>query len=393
MGNNNLINQQDLKALADFNQQILDTAPCSIITIDKNGILTSVNKHFYNFSGSSSPLGRDVFKLPFFINEGLCEPLKKLLADGTPFNKINCRTVNSKGEIKYLNLIHVPLRGAGGEITGCLSMALDNSEVFETNKKLEAINSELENKVLARTEELNKINEDLNYALKLKAKFIADYSHELRTPLAVIMGNADLARMRLGEANTALANNLSLIKNQVEYIAGLLSDLTLLATMDSGVKKLEYQKIDLTGLLNKIVLALNVIAEQKNIAINFRNNFDDLEIGGDTRQLERLFTNILGNAIKYGRPNGLVNIWLENTAGAIKIHFEDNGLGIAERDLPYIFSRFYRADQAKMSGEAGSGLGLAICQKIAEAHQGEIIVKSQLDQGSTFTVRLPANIN
>lgn len=380
-------NQEKYKKLSEFNQRILDTAPYSVITIDKKGILTYVNKHFSNFSSSSSPLNRDVFKLPFFINEGLCEPLKKLLADGTPFAKENCRTVNSKGETKYLNVIHVPLRGADGEINGALSMAVDNSEAYEANKKLEAWNQELEQKVIKRTKQLDLANKKLAKALDLKIKFIADASHELRTPLTVIQGNLDLARMGVKKMTSQDKEFLEVISKEVHHMTGILSDLTALARSDDNEENITYEKVNMTKLVNASILSLKAVGLKNNISLEYLEK-DLVEIMGDEAKLEKLLLNILRNAIKYNKENGSVKVWLEYDRQYARIFVADSGLGIADKDLPYIFERFYRSDNARSKSE-GSGLGLSICKSIVEAHKGIIEVESKLGEGSVFIIHLP----
>ncbi|MDO8592558.1 MAG: PAS domain-containing sensor histidine kinase [bacterium] len=378
------------RKLSEFNQRILDNAPCSIITIDKNGILTFVNKYFYNFSSSASPLGRDVFKLPFFINEGLCESLRKLLKDGTPFNKENCRTVNSRGEIKYLNLIHVPLRDEAGEINGALSMAVDNTEAYEANKKLEEWNKELEKKIVERTSQLDVANKKLAKALDAKMKFIADASHELRTPLTIIQGNLDLAKIKNNQEKIYDEKFLEAISREVFNMSGILSDLATLTSADAGQASIAYEKVDLAKLVDASVLSLSAVAQKNNVALSHQLN-SQAEIMGDEAKLKKLLLNVLRNAIKYNdKKNGSVKVWLEKDGEFIKIFVADDGMGIAEDDLPYVFERFYRAGNVRSSSE-GSGLGLAICQWIASAHQGKISVASKLGQGTVFTIHLPVD--
>lgn len=373
--------------MLDFNQQVLDTAPCSIITIDKNGILTYVNKYFYNFSGSSSPLGRDVYKLPFFIKESLCEPLKKLLRDGTPFSKDNCRTVNIKGEEKYLNVLHVPLKDSNGEITGCLSMAIDNTEVYKANKKLEAWNQELGKKIIERTKQLDEVNKELAKALDLKIKFIADASHELRTPLAIIQGNTEIARMKLKNLAGQDIGFFDVIAKEVGRMVEILSNLIALAKSDTSEEAAAYEKVNLTDLIHGLISSLKAVAEQNKITLIYSEK-NSVEVMGDQSKLEKLLLNILRNALKYNKENGMINVWLEKDRDYARIFVADNGVGIAEEDLPYIFERFFRSDNIRPKSE-GSGLGLAICKSIVEKHGGEIGVQSKLGEGSIFTISLP----
>lgn len=385
------INDENLKKLGDLNQlnqKILDNAPVSVMVLDKQGNIVSVSEYFKKFSDNLNPLNKNIFDIPFFKKEGLVDSYRTLLETGESFEKHNCRTFNYLGEEIYISITAVALFD-NGQVKGAISMATDSTGLVLANKKLEAINKELEEKVFCRMKELQKINKELDYALKLKSQFIADYSHELRAPLSIIRGNVDLSLLRAGGEDQPLVKNLNLIKEQVKFMSGLLQDLALLANMDAAGSKINLEEVDLINLLDKVAQSLAVAAEQKNITVRLEKEPVDLIISGDGNQLEILFSNILRNAIKYGRPGGKVSIRLEEFFNQADIIIEDDGLGIAEQDLPHIFSRFYRAEAAKSSGQAGSGLGLAICQRIIEAHQGRIEVKSQLGQGSIFTVHLP----
>lgn len=380
--------EEDIKELSEFNQMILDNVPVSIIVINKQGVLTFVNKHFRYFSSSNSPLNRNVFRLPFFINEGLCGPLKKLLTDGTPFSKDNCRTVNSQGELKYLNIIHTPLKNDKGEITGALSMAIDNTEAFLYKKNLEDLNKSLERIVGERTRLLDDSNKQLKRALDLKLKFISDASHELRTPLTIIKGNLDVAIKYHATKDKEINEIRNIISHEVKRMIGVLVDLTLLTNADSDQEYLNYEKIDLNWKIKDALLSLKVLARHKNIAIKYKDS-GPLEIMGDGSKIIKLLLNLLRNAIRYNKRNGWVKIWLEKDKDGVIIYIADSGIGIPEKDLPYIFERFYRVDKARSRDEGGTGLGLAICKWIVEAHKGTISVESKLGKGSTFIVRLP----
>jgi len=112
-------------------------------------------------------------------------------------------------------------------------------------------------------------------------------------------------------------------------------------------------------------------------------------IPGDPDRISQVVTNLLGNAIAYNREGGAVAISLFEKAGDAVIEVADTGVGIPPDDLPHVFERFYRADKARSAEGEHNGLGLAISKEIAKAHGGDISVESRLDEGSTFTVRLP----
>ena len=114
------------------------------------------------------------------------------------------------------------------------------------------------------------------------------------------------------------------------------------------------------------------------------------EVAGDAGRLGQVVTNLLSNAMQYNRPGGTVPVRLAATAGAAVLTVADTGCGIPEEDRPHLFERFYRVDKARSRASGGNGLGLAICKSIVEAHGGTIGFSSEVDRGSTFWVRLPA---
>ena len=111
---------------------------------------------------------------------------------------------------------------------------------------------------------------------------------------------------------------------------------------------------------------------------------------GDPKALERLVVNLLVNGVRYNRPKGVVRLRLEKTADGVSLEVEDNGHGIPENELPRIFERFYRVDKGRGRGEGGSGLGLAIVKHVTQFHRGTVEVRSYLNRGSVFRVRLPS---
>ncbi len=115
-------------------------------------------------------------------------------------------------------------------------------------------------------------------------------------------------------------------------------------------------------------------------------------MAGDEKYLDKLFSNIIANAVSYGKEDGFVVISGTKTAREVNINIKDNGIGISKKDLPHIFERFYRADSSRSKDTGGSGLGLAIVQWIAEAHGGNVSAVSSPGKGSTFTVTLPLSV-
>lgn len=382
--------EESIRRLSEFNKRILDNVPVSIMIIDANGIIKSVNDYFKNFSKHFEYVGRNIFKIPFYAEQGLLEKFEKLLKKGKSFSKENCVTVHWDGQIKYLNIVAVPLKDQRGKIEGAISMAIDNTVSILSKQRIEKMNEELEKKITERTWQLNKLNKELAKVLELKSKFISDVSHELRTPLTIIQGNLDLAASQSDHKTSNSSDLFKTIEKEVRHVANLLSSLTMISNADANQDKTGYEDVDIKELIKDATRSLDVLAKKKKIKLSYKIiNHKKMVIKGDELKLERLLLNILRNAIKYTPEKGKIVISGERYPGEVKITVKDNGIGIPQGDLPYIFERFYRVDKARSREEGGTGLGLAICYIIAKAHSGSISVESQLGKGSSFKVALP----
>lgn len=370
-----------------LNKSIMDYAPMSIITINKDGFITSANKYFKQVSKTQKFKNHNVFTTEFFIRESLVDDYKNLLANGTIVRRERCYEQNSKGEDKYLKIIAAPIYDINGNIDGALSMALDNTEEVVSKNNLIDLNNSLELKIKERTDELKAANEELNKALKIKSAFAADVSHEMRTSLTIIQGNLELMA-RTKAITEDGAESSAQIFQEITRISEMLSNLTSLTNADAA-KKLNYSKINLHELIEAACNSLKVVASEKNISIEHKKYLVEIEMQADKTKLEELILNLIRNAIKYNKNNGWIKIQAKKHGKNICICIEDSGIGISKKHLPYIFERFYRIDSARTRKTGGSGLGLAICKWIAEIHGGNINVVSTLGVGSTFSVCLP----
>lgn len=378
-----IANKTKIKELAE---RILDNAPVSIITIDKEGYITSVNKYFETFSKNPDFRNQNIFANEFFIRENLVEEYQKLLTDGTVVRKDSCYEKNYKGEDKYLKILAVPLRDKEGNIEGALSMAIDNTELVRAKNELQELNQNLEKEVRRRTANLDEANKKLDEALKLKSIFVADVSHELRTSLTIMQSNLELASLdRSGEMKNAEFYND--IFKEIKRMSTMLADLVSLTNSDSDSQKLNYKNFDLNQLISSVIKSLQALADKNHIRIEHKNSGDLQDIDADASKLEKLILNLVQNAIKYNKRYGWINIWAENVGHEIRINVEDSGIGIPEEHLPNIFERFYCVDKSRSRG--GSGLGLAIAKWVADLHGGSIDVSSKIGQGSLFIVKLP----
>jgi len=221
-------------------------------------------------------------------------------------------------------------------------------------------------------------------------QFTADAAHEIRTPLASI--RATVESVLMGDVISELESReaLQTIDRQTIRLSQLVQDLLMLSRMEVQVPNQQQQSCCLNDILSDLVEEVSAIALQSKIDLHLQVLSDSpIYITGNEEQIYRLIFNVLINAINYTLEGGKVAIFLEQSDRSAIIRIEDNGIGIAEADLPHIFDRFYRAHSDRSRKTGGTGLGLAIAIAIAKSHQGNIQVKSELGKGSTFTISLP----
>jgi two-component system, OmpR family, phosphate regulon sensor histidine kinase PhoR len=223
---------------------------------------------------------------------------------------------------------------------------------------------------------------------RLKTEFIGNATHELGTPLAIMRGRVDLALMKKTDPFRALRE----INLEIKILSEILKDLVLLTSPNPNISQiLNPTPVNVTGMINTLAKRLKTVAREKKIQIKIENgSIEDVYVSGDDKTLEKLFINLLKNAISYGKRGGKIIIDINKTPKVIRVKISDDGIGISKQDLPKIFERFYRGDKAHTHNQGNhSGLGLAIVRWAAELHGGTVSAKSVVGKGSVFTVTLP----
>ena len=251
----------------------------------------------------------------------------------------------------------------------------------------------------------NQMLDRLDAAFKRQNQFAADASHELRTPLTIIDLEINRALTQL-HTPAEYQQVLGVIQSENEQMTAIINSLLLLARADTGQIQLHRQEVDLSDIALACVERLLPLAKQSGITLS-TGALPELLVNGDQHYLSQMIMNLIENAIKYTTGVGKhVHVELARQTGKWStIYIQDDGPGIAEEYIPYLFDRFYRVDKARshnkqesLSGAdceekvGGTGLGLSIVQWIVQAHGGEVMVKSKMGAGSTFEVRLPLNV-
>ncbi|HOG29951.1 MAG TPA: HAMP domain-containing sensor histidine kinase, partial [Vicinamibacterales bacterium] len=169
----------------------------------------------------------------------------------------------------------------------------------------------------------------------------------------------------------------------------LIDDLLDLAAGKAGLEQSAPERLDLGGLVAEIVDRFRPVGAAKGVALTLDQPPEALHLIADRRDLERVFVNLVGNAVKY-TARGEVRVRMQRGDGRIRVDVADSGIGIPKSALPFLFNEFYRAANAKAGGEPGTGLGLAIVKLLVVRHGGEIAVESEEGRGTTMTVTWPA---
>ncbi len=233
-------------------------------------------------------------------------------------------------------------------------------------------------------------NRLLTQVEELKSNFMRMMSHDLKTPLARIQGMAEVIRENPDLTPTQRLA-LNTISRSSEELTDFIGSILSLSRIESKEVKLQLRSRDVNQVLRGVMGKCEYLAKQKNVAL-----VTELEplfsIKIDESMLQTVFVNLIENAIKYSEPDTKVLVTTEETNGELVVQVSDQGRGIAQEELTHVFERFYRGQNCR-TDTPGNGLGLYLAKYVVELHSGQIEVESELGHGSTFTVRLPMNLN
>lgn len=231
---------------------------------------------------------------------------------------------------------------------------------------------------------VNQLATSLERQQILRKQLTYDVSHELRTPITIVQTHLEAMIEGLWEPSQ---ERLQDCHDEITRIGKLVSDLENLAKTDHENLKLNKSEINLMEMTRSIVKGFEVELANKDLNVTLEGRCSSIQ--ADKDKINQVVLNLMTNAIKYSKTGGNINIIFEENDEIVSFRIQDDGIGIPEDELPYIFERFYRADKSRNRMTGGSGLGLAIVKSIVEAHGGKVMVESKLNKGSMFEVILP----
>ena len=274
--------------------------------------------------------------------------------------------------------------------------------------ELQESHESLEMKVEERTSRLSEANEELaaqqakleeaNGRLadesQYKSDFLAMMSHELKTPLAASMAFSRILKERQGEPSDEDAQLWAELEANNRSLLVLIESILQMARIEAGKETLNLELIDLVDVLGPLQATIEPLASDKGIVLEWDIADDMPLLFADGEKLRRVFENLTSNALKFTESGGRIAVRCQSLVAqsAIEFRITDTGIGISAADAARIFEKFTQADGSISRSYGGSGLGLAMCKELVEMHGGTIAVESEPGAGSTFTVRIPANL-
>ena len=258
-------------------------------------------------------------------------------------------------------------------------------KTLDSTNLLSNVRFEVEEWAKTQLKEIERLKELERY----RKDFVGNVSHELKTPIFNIQGY--ILTLLEGGIDDPKINMLYLKRTEksIDRMVSIVEDLESITKLESGELKLNFVKFDMVKAVSEVIEMEQWQAEERKISLEIKNRPDKpVFVRADKKRILEVLTNLIVNGIKYGRKNGFVHVSFHDIDENIIVEVTDNGIGIAKKDLPRIFERFYRVDKSRSREQGGTGLGLSIVKHIIEAHNQSINVRSVIDQGTTFNFTL-----
>ena len=364
-------------------ERILDTTQTALFWKDKERRFQGANKAFldyYDFPSEQVILGKTDEEMGWHAEE---EPFKsdewRILHNGESTYRVRGKCM-SHGEMRDIVASKRPLI-ENGEIVGLVGSFEDVTDETRHQEQMEKLNEQLR-QALEKAESAN----------RAKSAFLSNVSHDMRTPLNGILGVAELA-LQCQEIDK-VHEYLQKIMTAGSLLKDLINDTLELSRIGSAKKQLDYEVVEASHMLDRLIASIRPTAEQKGV--NFHVNMDFAEVGFvrlDRLKLSKILLNFLSNAVKFTEAGG--DVWLEGKVlesddchCKCRFMVKDTGRGISAHFIPKLFEPFEQEDALSAQGVMGTGLGLSIAKGLLDILGGTVVVESELGKGTTFTVEL-----
>lgn len=252
----------------------------------------------------------------------------------------------------------------------------------EYDKKIEINTDILEINDLINS--INNLSQSIKEQENIRKRLTGDISHELKTPLTNIQSHLEAMIDGIWEPTE---ERLLSVKEEAERLSSLVSDMQKLNKYDEASIKLKKDNVNISDIICFVIFQFSNLAKSKNIKIEYEKK--NINLYCDKDKITQALVNILSNAIRYSNEGSTIFIEEKLKDNKVIISIEDQGIGISEEDLKYVFERFYRADKSRTRATGGTGIGLTIVKSIVSSHGGEVKLESKLGEGSKFTIILP----
>jgi len=236
--------------------------------------------------------------------------------------------------------------------------------------------------------EIEKVSADsLRQIDTVKSQFFTNISHEFRTPLTLILGQVE--SVMSSEIGTREKTKLQVANRNARRLLTLINQLLDLSKLEAGNMELELSQYNIVSFLKNILYSFESMANSKKVALLFESESENIQVLFDLEKIEKVFFNLVSNAMKYTGENGKVTINVKTIDSRdVLIRVEDTGTGIPEKYIPFIFNRFYQVESSSTRNYEGTGIGLALVKELIDLHKGTVTVESKEGKGTVFQVKL-----
>lgn len=380
----------DEQALTGWLEAIIESAEDGIMSKTLNGTLTSWNKAAERILGytADEAIGRPVLMLiPPDLRDEETMILTKIRA-GQRVEHYETRRLCKDGRLIDVSLTVSPIKDASGKIIGASKILRDITLQKQIDEERLRVMKERD-MLLDREKQAR---EQAEQASRAKDEFLGLLSHELRTPLNSILGWTRILSTHTLDAEAA-EQALETIDRNAKLQARLIEDMLDVSRIISGKLRLDAQPVDLTSVINAAVETIRPAAEAKSVKMSVTLDFGVAPVLGDPERLQQVVWNLVANAVKFVQREGTVRLTLRRVNSHVEIVVSDNGPGIEEDFLPYVFERFRQGNSTPNKMYAGLGLGLSIVRHLIELHGGTVEA-ANVDEGTgaVFTIKLPVMV-